>query len=267
LRLAAPAPTFRSLRKLTVCHTGLSKDPHHMNESLGVLDPAVRQRGLQLPASARGLVVQVHADMASQLHSGHRFIADVLRANGLAILAITLWPVEEERLGMPAPGQVQVKHRLRAVFDWLLTQSTPAGLPLALLGVDDAVRGCVAAAARCRPAALRSLILLDGRPDQVPKLLERLSLPTLMVVGACDARSLSRQRAALRQMNAPSRLEVLKIATRPIPAPGAHQAIAHIAMGWLAKTLWAQAAAMDPGQGLRGSSLTTQGRRVASPGR
>ncbi len=237
-----------------------------MNESLDVLDPAVRQRGLQLPASARGLVVLVHADTASQQHSGHRFIADVLRANDLATLAITLHPAEEQRLGLPAPGQVQVKQRLRAVLDWLATQTKPAALPMALLGVDDAVRGCVAAAARCRPAALRSLILLDGRPDQVPKLLERLSLPTLMVVGACDARSLNRHRAALRQMNAPSRLEVLKMATRPIPAPGAHQAFAHIAMGWLAKTLWAEATAVGPGQGLLGNTLPTQGRRVARAG-
>jgi hypothetical protein len=235
-----------------------------MNESLDVLDPTVRQCGLQLPASVRGLVVLVHADTASRQHSGHRFIADVLRANGLAILAVTLWPAQDERLGLPVPGQVQVKHRLRAVFDWLSTQTMPAALPMALLGVDDAVRGCVAAAARFRPVPLRSLVLLDGRPDQVPNLLARLSLPTLMVVGACDARSLSRHRAAIRQMNAPSRLEVLKVATRPIPAPGAHQAFAHIAMGWLVKTLWAQAA--DPGPGLLGSSVPIQGGHVASAG-
>jgi hypothetical protein len=238
-----------------------------MNESLDVLEPAARQRGLQLPASTRGLVVLVHADAASQQHSGHRFIADVLRANGLSTLAITLWPAEEQRLGMPAPGQVQVKHRLRTVFDWLAMQTLPPGLPMGLLGVDDAVRGCVAAVARYRPAAMRSLILLDGRPDHVPKLLARLSLPTLMVVGACDARALSRHRTALRQMNAPSRLEVLKVATRPTPAPGAHQAFAHIAMGWLAKTLWSQAAPADSGPAPLGSTLPSQGRDVASAGR
>lgn len=226
-----------------------------MNESLDVLDPAVRQRGLQLPASARGLVVLVHADAASQQHSGHRFIADVLRANGLATLAINLWPAEEQGLSLQAPGQVEIKHRLRAVFDWLSVQTMPSALPMALIGVDDAVRGCVAAAARYRPAGLRSLILLDGRPDHVPKLLARLSLPTLMVLGACDTRTLNRHRSAIRQMNAPSRLELLKVATRPSPTPGAHQAFAHVAMDWLAKTLWAETAAVEAGHGLPGSSL------------
>ena len=70
-----------------------------MNEGLVVPDPAVRQRGRQLAASVRGLLVLVHADHASQQHSDHRFIANVLRANGLATLAITLHPPEEQRLG------------------------------------------------------------------------------------------------------------------------------------------------------------------------
>jgi hypothetical protein len=230
-----------------------------MNESLDVLDPAVRERGLLWPASARGLVLLVHADAASQQHRGHRFIADVLRANGLVTLAVTLRPAEEQRRGLPAPGQVQVNHRLRAVFGWLATQPMPAALPMAMLGVDDAVRGCVAAAARYRPAGLRSLILLDGRPDQISKPLARLSLPTLMVVGASDARSIDRHRVALRQMNGPSRLEVLKVATRPLPEPGAHQAIAHVAMGWLAKTLW-------PGAAGQGSMPAAEGRYSWPPG-
>jgi hypothetical protein len=238
-----------------------------MDESLDVLDTAVRERGLQLPASARGLVLLVHADADSQQHSGHRFIADVLRANGLVTVAVTLRPAEEQRKGLPAPGQVQVNHRLRAVFGWLAAQRLPAELPVAMLGVDDAVRGCVAAAARYRPAGLRSLILFDGRPDQVSRMLARLSLPTLMVVGACDARSLDRHRAALRQMHAPSRLEVLKVATRPVPAPGAHQAFAHVAMGWLAKTLWSASAGADPASGAGDGPLLPPARSTANEDR
>ncbi len=208
-----------------------------MNDQLVVLDPAVRLRGLQMPAQARGLVVLAHLDRASQQRNGQRFIADVLHANGLATLAVTLHPAEDQHAGLPPPGQVLIKHRLRAVFDWLATQTPTGQTPVALLGVDDAVRGCVAAAARCRPATLRSLILLDGRPYQASKLLARLSLPTLMVVGACDTRSANLHRAALRQMTAPSRLELLAMPTQPTAAPGAHQAFAHAALRWLDSTL------------------------------
>lgn len=208
-----------------------------MTDHLTVLDPAVHQHGLQMPASARGLVVLAHLDRASQQRSGQRFIADVLRANGLATLAVTLHPDEAQRAGVPPPSQVVIKQRLRAVFDWLATQPPARHCPVVLLGVDDAVRGCVAAAARLQPTALRSLILLDGRPYHASKLLARLSQPTLMVVGACDTRSVNLHRAALRQMTAPSRLELLALPTQPTAAPGAHQAFAHVAMRWLDSTL------------------------------
>jgi hypothetical protein len=201
------------------------------------------------------LVVLVHVDQASQQHSGHRFIADVLHANGLATLLITLHSPEEQRRCIPPPGQVQVRHRVCAVFDWLSTQPACAHLPVALLGIDDAVRGCVAAAARYRPAALRSLILLDGRPHRVSKLLTRLSQPTLMLVGATDSRTLNRHRAAFWLISAPSRFEGLGMATRPIPAPGAHQAIAHATLNWLDKTMWAEDLSRASG---RGGALPTK---------
>jgi putative phosphoribosyl transferase len=235
-----------------------------MNDHLVVLDPALRVRGLQMPASARGLVLLVHVDSASQQRSGQRFIADVLRANGLATLAVTLHPAEEQRAGLPPPGQVLIKHRLRAVFDWLAIQASTRQCPVVLLGVDDAVRGCVAAAARFRPAALRSLILLDGRPYHVAKLLARLSQPTLMVVGACDTRSVNQHRAALRQMTAPSRLELLPMATQPTAASGAHQAFAHVVMRWLEGTLGGGTAAhvLEPA-GARPTRAQAQGRDAA----
>ena len=47
------------------------------------------------------------------------------------------------------------------------------------------------------------------------------------------APTLNRHRAAVRMMTAPAYLEVLNMPTRPVPAPGAHQAMAHAAMNWL----------------------------------
>jgi len=229
-------------------------------DDLQVLDPAVRLHGLQLPADARALVIVVQFDARSRQHHGHRFVLDVLHANGLATLSVTLHPGEDTLLEEARPGMVQTKHRLRAVFDWLAGQPALGSRPVALLGVGEAVRGCIAAAVRFRLPGLRTVVLLDGRPYQSLQLLARLSQPTLMVVGACDARTVNLHRAALRHISAPSRLDLLPMATRPVATPGAHQAIAHATMDWLQKTLWPQ----DPHvrAGLRpaaGSGMATRG--------
>lgn len=241
----------------------------HVPESLHFPDASVRARGLQMPTSARGLVIVVHPHGASRRRSGHCFVTDVLHANGLATLAIDLHTAEEQLRGDPAPGLVQMRYRIRAVFDWLSTQAVLGNRPVAMLGIDDAVTGCIAAAARHRPAALRSMVLLDGRPHQVAHLLSRLSLPTMFIVGRCDTRSAQRHRASIRLMTAPSRLELLPLSTRPIAATGAHQAFALAAMGWFAQSLFPGDSAPAPsrGGGAVPAALLDPGGRSSGVGR
>lgn len=188
-------------------------------------------------AQARGLVLMVAVHAESSQRSGLRFVTDVLHANGLATLDVSLHTADERARGIAPPGLVAAKHRLRAIFQWLSVHPALAGLPIALVGIDGAVRSCIAAAARYRLPSLRSLVLLEGQPFQAAQLMARLSQPTLLVIGACDARTLGKHRAALRQMSAPSRLDMLPLRTRPTPAAGVHQVFAHATLQWIAQTL------------------------------
>lgn len=240
--------------------------PPSADEPVQVIDQDLWRRGLQCPAGTRALVLLVYMDPASLRQSGQRFVADVLQANGLATLAVTLHPTREQESGVVRPGLVAAKHRLRALFSWLTRQSAVSGLPIALLGFDDAVRACIAAAARYRLAALRTLVLFEGQPYQATQLMARLSQPTLLVIGSCDERTLAKHRAALRQMSAPSRLELLPMRTRPTPAAGVHQALARTALGWLSQTLWPQSShsgtsglAVDAIRGSRGADDSANG--------
>lgn len=190
----------------------------------------------ELP-QAHGLVLLVVVNAECPKQSGHRFVTDVLHANGLATLDVTLHTAHERELGIAPPGLVAAKHRLRTIFQWLSTHPTLAGLPIALVGIDGAVRSCIAAAARYRLPSLRTLVLFEGQPYRAAQLMARLAQPTLLVVGACDAHTLGKYRAALRQMSAPSCLDMLPLRTLPTPAAGVHQAFAHAVLQWLAQTL------------------------------
>jgi hypothetical protein len=80
----------------------------------------------------------------------------------------------------------------------------------------------------------------------------RLSLPTLFVLGRCSARRQARHRAALRDMPAGHRLEVLHQPTEPLPAAGALEAFACVARAWLETTLLRPGPSMHAGgAGLR----------------
>lgn len=212
-----------------------------MSERPVVIEPALPADWPLLPGTARALVLMAHPDGASLGQAGYGFVADVLRANRLAVLPICMHTHDDLAVGRPPPGMVQSKLRLRLLFSWLARQPELAGQPLALIGLGSAGAGCIAAAARLPLPGLRSLVLLDARADQVAHHLDRLNLPTLFVLGSASARKLAQQRMATRNMAAPHRVEMLGLSTQPRPACGAHQAFAHAAMGWLETTLWPNA--------------------------
>ncbi|MGL6109846.1 MAG: hypothetical protein ACRC2B_07070 [Rubrivivax sp.] len=200
------------------------------------------------PADARALVLVAHPDGASLSHAGHAFVADVLRANGFATLPFCLHAPEEAAAGMAPPGLVQGRWRVRSVLHWLAEQPSLGRRPLALIGLGGAAQACIACAAQPDMPPLGAMVLLDAHAEKVSRHLLRLKLPTLFVMGHCDARRLMRQRAALRGMPARHRLQVLSAPTLPQPAPGALEAFACSALDWLDQALPQSGAQPCPGQ-------------------
>jgi putative phosphoribosyl transferase len=71
-----------------------------------------------------------------------------------------------------------------------------------------------------------------GRPDLAHGFLERVSAPTLLIVGSADPQVLELNRAALRLLHGIRRLEVLPGATHLFEEPGALESVAELAGGW-----------------------------------
>jgi putative phosphoribosyl transferase len=201
------------------------------------IESAVPQELLAKQDSAHALVLIAHPDEASRKHPGHGFVADVLQANGLGVLPVSLQAPGDDATGGAAQGRLQDRLRLRSVLAWVVAQPATRGRPVALIGVDGAVPACAALAHRANPLSPRPLVLFDGRPDPVAIALARLQVPTLYVVGKCDARLLARHRAALRKVPASHGVEILPRETWPAVAPGAFEALARAALSWFARTL------------------------------
>ncbi len=203
---------------------------------------------LRLPSLPRALVLIAHPDITSRSDAGHAFVADVLHAHQYATLPFSLLTAHEQASHAKPPGMVQSKLRVRAMFESLAAQPELRDMPLALIGIGEAAQGCIAAAARLKLPRLTSLVLLDGRTDQVPHHLVRLNVPTLFVMGQADARRQALQRAATRDMAARHRTEVLRQRTAPRPARGALEAFACVAVAWLDDNLGAQKRAAGTAQ-------------------
>jgi len=185
------------------------------------------------PADAKALVVIVHADAASRRASGHRFVTDVLRANGLASLSLSLRTAREEAAGLPLPPPDELDRRLAQALRALaprpprLQEGPPASV---LFGVGEAVPACERAMQQPVLRSLRSLVLLDGPTDgEAPG---HWPVPTLVIAGRDDHLAPAERRQRMQAVAPPHRLALLVGAIHPAEA-GVYEAVACELAAWM----------------------------------
>jgi hypothetical protein len=198
---------------------------------LAVPQPVVFTRAglageLALTEGASTLAVFAHATAAGRDHPGHRFVGDVLRANGVATLSIGLRTAEEEACGAPLAGVLELTLRMMAVLDSLAASGVTRPLHVALIGIGAAAASCAIVARQPGLEAIRSVVLLDGRVDRtMPR-----STPGAAPRCASPAATASRCRQPLAGVLAAA-AGLLRM--QPLATAGAFQAMACQLAAWL----------------------------------
>ncbi|MGZ8831253.1 MAG: dienelactone hydrolase family protein, partial [Thermoanaerobaculia bacterium] len=91
-------------------------------------------------------------------------------------------------------------------------------------------------AAALRPDLVRAVVSRGGRPDLASKL-DRVTAPTLLIVGGNDKEVLTMNESALRKMKCAKRLEVVPGATHLFEEPGMLERVAALAGNWFSEHL------------------------------
>ena len=197
---------------------------------------------LSIPTDARGIVVFAHGSGSSRNSPRNRFVADTLRAAGLATLLMDLLTEAEEAedvrtlalrfdIGLLA-------RRLASATDWLAQQPDVSALPVGYFGASTGAGAALVAAAE-RPAAVAAVVSRGGRNDLAGQSLGSVRAPTLLIVGGADEPVIEMNRDALRQMSALTHLEIIPGATHLFEEPGALEQVAMLARAWFAHYLGA----------------------------
>ena len=111
-----------------------------------------------------------------------------------------------------------------------------AALPVAFFGASTGAAAALIAAA-ARPALTGAVISRGGRPDLADDALERVTAPTLLIVGGADGPVIELNRYAMRRMRAPVTLEIVPGATHLFEEPGALDEVARLAADWCQRYL------------------------------
>lgn len=191
---------------------------------------------LVIPHHPRGLVMFVHGSGSSRRSPRNRWVAEVLQKHHWATLLFDLLTEEEGQDRRKVFDIELLGHRVVEAIHWTHHHPDLAGLHLGLLGASTGAAAALVVAAE-EPARVAAVVSRGGRPDLALDSLARVQAPTLLIVGGLDSAVLALNRQALRQLNAPKRLEVVPGAGHLFEEPGALGSVAVFATSWFERYL------------------------------
>ena len=195
-------------------------------ESDGVALPG----DLTIPGQAIAVVVFAHGSGSSRRSPRNVRVADRLHREGLATLLFDLLTDAEAEERRKAFDIELLARRLGAAVGWVRGRSELDGLPVDLFGASTGAAAALVVAAATRD--ITAIVSRGGRPDLAGEALERVTAPTLLVVGGLDRQVLGLNRAAQARMRCETRLEIVPGATHLFEEPGGLDRVAELAAAW-----------------------------------
>ncbi|PJD95916.1 MAG: alpha/beta hydrolase [Parachlamydia sp.] len=186
---------------------------------------------LKIPPAAAGVVLFAHGSGSSRFSPRNNFVADVLNNAGLATLLIDLLSKQEDENYQTRFDINLLTERLNLVVHWLKKQPDTQHLNIGLFGSSTG-----AAAALCVAAEMgkdiQAVVSRGGRPDLALDLLDRVTAPTLFIVGGDDFGVIELNQEAYRQLTCFKKFEIIPNATHLFEEPGCLEEVARLAKEW-----------------------------------
>ncbi len=191
---------------------------------------------LSLPSEAHGLVIFAHGSGSSRHSSRNRAVAEALQHARLGTLLLDLLTEREARVdARTAEFRFDIgllADRVIGAVDWATLTAATASLRLGLFGASTGAAAALIAAAE-RPEQVKAVVSRGGRPDMAGDALDRVTAPTLLIVGGLDDVVIKLNRQASARLRGPKELRVIPGATHLFEERGALDQVAELARDWL----------------------------------
>jgi putative phosphoribosyl transferase len=186
---------------------------------------------LDIPASARGIVLFAHGSGSSRLSPRNNYVAEALRQVGLATLLFDLLSDEEAADRAKVFDIRLLAERLRHATDWVGEDTESGALRIGYFGASTGA-GAALVADALSEAEIGAIVSRGGRPDLAEDALTKVRAPTLLIVGSLDTTVLELNQAALARLECEKRLAVVPSATHLFEEPGTLDQVIALAQKW-----------------------------------
>ena len=196
---------------------------------------------LRVPSAAKAVIAFVHGSGSSRLSLRNRAVAEALNRHGIATLLFDLLTVAEESDRANVFDIRLLAERLMAAVRWIDHEPGVASLRLGLFGASTGAAAALVAAAQLGDR-VGAIVSRGGRPDLAGRALDRISVPTLLIVGGADVPVIELNRQAFARLRGAKALEIVPGASHLFPERGALEAVMRHATAWFEHHLVSTAA-------------------------
>jgi putative phosphoribosyl transferase len=183
------------------------------------INGVILKGNLVVPQNPIGLVIFSHGSGSSRLSPRNNYVAEVLQKNHLATLLFDLLTEDEDKIYENRFNIDLLTLRLIDVTQWAQHTQEIQNLPIAYFGASTGAASALKAAAFF-DADIKSIISRGGRPDLVLKDLDKVTAPTLLIVGGWDDIVIELNEKAYQKLQCEKKLEIIPNATHLFEEPG-----------------------------------------------
>ncbi len=203
------------------------------------LAKATLEGNLGLPSCPSGVVLFAHGSGSSRHSPRNRFVAETLRAQGIATLLMDLLTASEgevdQRTALLRFNIRLLARRLALATTWTLRQPDLRGLRVGYFGASTGAAAALVAAAQMSDK-IAAVVSRGGRPDLAGDALGSVIAPTLLIVGGNDGPVIDLNEQALAKLACrDKKMVVIPGATHLFEEPGTLEEAARVAAQWFSR--------------------------------
>lgn len=200
------------------------------------LNGLVLKGNLTVPKNALGMVIFSHGSGSSRLSPRNNYVAEVLQEKGLATLLFDLLTEDEDRIYENRFNIDLLTSRLIVVTLWIRQQKETKDLLIGYFGASTGAASALRAAAYYGKD-IKAVVSRGGRPDMALQDLDKVTAPTLLIVGGLDDVVIELNKKAYQRLQSVRKLEIIPMATHLFEEAGKLEEVAYLSANWFEKYL------------------------------
>lgn len=179
----------------------------------------------------QGMIIFCHGSGSSRLSSRNNFVADLLLEAGYSSLLFDLLTEDEDLIYENRFNIDLLTRRLVGVTEFIVKTEDLAKLPIGYFGASTGAASALFAAATLGQK-IGAVVSRGGRPDMAMPVLNKIKIPTLLIVGGDDHEVIELNQKAFDELECIKKLEIVDGATHLFGEPGKLEEVAQLTIDW-----------------------------------